>query len=211
MRRVTPLAVGQAPPVADCKSATEAPGRRPKRQDPSHATGERAAVEKSSSGQAIPARFPLEYRRGPCLYSEKPAGGCPPASSYRSGSVLFPGVRRERKSGGLIARARRGRDRRRGICRPDRLRTRLSDVQLRSLAGLRRKLRCLPAQRILSLCQPRRRSEQDRVEDHRTPPASAPGSPGTRLAVGTRRHPRPRRPRPRDLGAALTSLASAPA
>jgi peptide chain release factor 2 len=49
------------------------------------------------------------------------------------------------------------------------------------MARLRRQLWSLPPQRLLSVCEPRRRSEQDRVEDHRAAADPAPGSSGEEL------------------------------
>ncbi len=55
-------------------------------------------------------------------------------------------------------------------------------MQLRSGARLRRQLRGLPPQRLLSLRQPRRRPEQDGPSAHRAPPDPPPGPPGPELA-----------------------------
>ena len=77
-------------------------------------------------------------------------------------------------------------------------------VQLRGGPRLRRQLRRLPPQRLLSLREPRRRPEQDGPAAHRAPPDPAPGSPGPELG-GRVRHPRPGRADPVDLGASLTS------
>ena len=60
-------------------------------------------------------------------------------------------------------------------------------MQLRRGARLRRQLRRLPAQRLLSLREPRRRPEQDGAAAHRAAPDPAPGSAGPEL--GGRRPP----------------------